>query len=128
MYVQEVETRMVARIKGLEQEESRMQEWLGCLRKLDDVAARWQMKPIEASAMATDPTQIREPAQDVAFVSRFEPDQESSEPLHEHCSADGKPPQIDNDPFDELRRKLTGEPGNKPKPVFNSGPLFGANA
>ena len=128
MNVQEVEARMVARITGLEEEESRLQEWLECLRKLDGIAAQWQMKHTEEPVIETQPVQVRELVELVEAIPNIETGQESLGKLHEECHVDENPSQTDNDPFDELRRKLSGESERKSPPVFNSGPLFGANA
>lgn len=116
MNVQEVEARMVEQITGLEEQETRLQEWLECLRKVEGIAAQWDVELIET--VSEEP---RERSAEVSQVSEPAPIQEPVE-IREKLSG----PETAEDPFDRLRRKLTGKA--KSKPVFNSGPLFGARA
>ncbi len=124
MNVYEVEARMVARISGLEEEESRMQEWLECLRKLAGIADQWQSEPITDLAIKSSPAAVEE----VAMASALEAIPELPQQPHELPAAEEEEPQMAEDPFEVLRKKLTGKAKRKSRSVFSSGLLFGANA
>ena len=124
MNVQEVEAKMVAQITGLEEQESRLQEWLQCLRKLDGIAAQWQSEAIDAATIETSPEDFEE----VEMVCELDAVHESLQQAHEERIAEEKEAQMAEDPFDELRRRLAGKSECKSQPVFNTGLLFGANA
>jgi hypothetical protein len=49
MRVNEVEQKLTARITGLEDEETRMQEWLDCLRRVQVIASQWQSDSADQS-------------------------------------------------------------------------------
>jgi DNA repair ATPase RecN len=106
MNVQEVQARMEAQLTGLEEQESRLQEWLECLRRLEGIAAEWSSEPME-KVFAETQQLVEEPVKMLQEEARSK---------------------TAEDPFDQLRRRLNGKPGSKSTPVFSSGILFRARA
>jgi hypothetical protein len=83
---------MVAQIRSLEEQETRLQEWLECLQRLGDIAAAWNLEPFE--------TVPEEPLEEVSIMEA----QEAVETRPEEVR-----PETVEDPFDQLRRKLEGK-------------------
>jgi hypothetical protein len=117
MNVQEVEARMVARINSLEEEETRLKEGLDCLRKLDGIAAEWNIDLTQKMNKEAVSTQVEE--REVQEPPALVP----AESLG--AEQEARPAE---DLLDQLRRKLVGKSEHRSKPVFNSRLLFGANA
>jgi hypothetical protein len=124
MKVQEVEARIEAQIMNLEDEESRLQEWLDCLRKLDGIAAEWNVDLREKRE--TEEASMR--VEEGEVVSQGEAVAEAAVTVSDESLRAEPQERMAKDPIEQLRRKLVGEPEEKSKPVFRSGLLFGANA
>ena len=129
MNVQEVEARMVARITGLEEEESRMQEWLDCLRRVPEIAAQWQMKPekeiLETETLSSEPVEEFDRS---ALRSEEELVEERTALPYEETGARQERPHLEEDLFDALRTKLSRGSATKSEPAFGSGSLSIAGA
>ena len=128
MNVQEVEARMAARLSGLEDQESRLQQWLECLRRVEGIAAEWNVDLAGDKAIETGTKEVSVSVEELELVTELEAVQESLEPVSEESVAAEEQPQTAEDPFDQLRRKLVGKLEHRSNPVFNSRLLFGANA
>jgi hypothetical protein len=107
MNVKDIEASMEARIKGLEEEESRLREWLACLRKTDEIAAQWQEEFESNNELVETP-----PSETRMMPSESSPDYamnligEYEEPSQEEVAVPMEQYPIEEDPIDELRRRL----------------------
>ena len=119
MNAHEVVSRIEARIAGIEEEKLRLREGRNCLRRVGDIADRWQLLPKQEKTEIGPALEIAEPA-----VSEGELLEESAV----ETSVEEDQSISDQDPLEQLRKRISGDSEGMSEPVFGSRLLSVAGA